>query len=56
MGVSGMEEGKAEKLSVAKAAFHTLNLHNTIFFLPASKLFCFLAVYLTPKKDLADSA
>lgn len=50
MDVSGMEEGKAEKLSVGKAAFHTLNLHNTKFFLPPSKLFCFLAVYLTPKE------
>lgn len=55
-GVSVMEKGKADKLSVAKAAFHTLNLHNTIFFLPASKLFFFLAVYLTPRNDLADSA
>lgn len=34
MDVSGMEEGKAEKLTVGKAAFHTLNLHNRLF--PAS--------------------
>lgn len=50
MGVSGMEEGKTEKLSVGKAAFHTLNLHIAKFFPPPSKLFCFLVVYLTPKE------
>lgn len=45
-----MEEGKAQKLSVGKVAFHTLNLHDAKFFLSPSELFCCLAVYLTPKE------
>lgn len=50
MDVSGMEEGKAQKLSVGEVAFRTLNLHDAKFFLPHSELFCCLDVYLTPKE------
>lgn len=39
------ERGKGRE-----AAFHTLNLHNTEVFLPPSKYFFFLAVYLPPKQ------